>query len=288
MPTLSEVFNSLAKRAGIAADNPELVAILANPEISKINIPDSLKASMESGLHTLESAKPLLKDVLLSEWGNGLDAELYKIGMDHGMDEEAINSLKGEKKTSAKARKLTEAIKELTAKAAGATGGDKVDLVKQINSLKEQQGTLAKAHTDAIAAEQAKAAQKISNFAINSKLMGYEYAGEQPKDINAQVARIKLDQKLAALGALATYDESTGQYKLQKQDGTDVFDAANNKLSFEGVCDSVLAENKMLKISDPNKDKGGKGNETIIPGGGAAGAANYNSQLDTLLTEQGH
>lgn len=293
MPTLSEVFNSLATRAGIEATNPELVAILANPELSKINIPDALKGSLEKGLHTLESAesviKPKLEKQFKAEVYNGVDAEAYLIGREMGLDDAEIEALKAADKTTTRIKTLAQKIKEKQTAAAGATGADKAKLVEEINTLRLEAGKLTASHQAALAAKDSEVADKINKFAIDNHFNGYDYEDSKPKNVNVITGKTLVEQEIAKLEAVPFYNEKTGQIELRKKDGTDVFDATNNKITYKSMTDKVLAEAKLLKISgqNGNGNNGGNngGNPPPTPPAGIPGAASFDALIGQSISD---
>ena len=57
---LGTILNHACTVAGIKAENADLVAILTNPELSKINIPDDIANAIEQNLFSADSAKAKL------------------------------------------------------------------------------------------------------------------------------------------------------------------------------------------------------------------------------------
>lgn len=265
MPNLSEVVSKLFQRAGVKVDNPEMIALISNPEISKIPVSDTLVASVESGLHNTESAESVLRPKLWAEITHGRDASLYLVGKEHGLSDDDISELKKIEKAQLRFNAFTTKIKELESKKAGETGKDKKDLVEQIDALKLEQGKLAKAHQAAIEAEKANALKEINDMAINSHIGSYAYSTEDgtPKELKAMFVKSELDKKLAELQAIPKYDKQTGKIILTKQDGTGVFDPSNNPIDFYGIADSIVAEKKLIQISKGSQggNAGGQGSQ---------------------------
>lgn len=287
MPNLSELFSTLCQRAGVKIDNPELVAILSNPEISKVPVPDALKVSIESGLHTLESARTVLKkeieNAVRAEAYNGVDAEIYGLASEHGLPDEFVDTLKPkDMKTSQRLKAVAAKIKELAESKVGATGKDKKDLVDQIDALKLEQGKLAKAHQDALNASKAGFEKEINDMAINSHVGRYAYNTEDgtPVELKAMYVRSELDKKLAELEATPIYDKTTGKIKLTKADGTGVFDASNNPIDFYGISDSIVAEKKLIQTSKGSQGNNGNGNQDSKGSGGQGATGGNSSSFD--------
>lgn len=291
MPNLSEVFAAMCQRAGVKIDNPELVAIISNPELTKIPVPDSLKTSMESGLHTLESARSVLKKevegTVRAEAYNGMDAELFGLAPEFGLPDEFVDSLKSKEiKTSARFKAIASKIKELSSQTAGATGKEKTDLVEQINTLKLEQGKLVKSHQDAIAAVKLEAENEINDMAIDGHIGKYKFATDDgtPEDFKALYVKTELKKKLLELGAVAKFDKSAGKIILTKADGTGVFDTSNNPIDFKGITDGIVAEKKLIQISKGSQgsNAGGQGSQGS---GGSGGNGQDTSSFDNFLAQ---
>jgi hypothetical protein len=292
MPNLSELFTTLATRAGVDVKNAEFVAVVSNPELTKITVPDALNTSITSGLHTLESAesviKPKLEKQFKAEVYNGVDADLFLQAKEFGFEDADVEELKKAEKTTSRIKLLATKIKDLESKKAGATGSDKKELIEQINTLKAHQGDLAKAHQAALAAKDQEAAGKINNFAIDVHFNGYDYEDSKPKNVNVITGKTLVQQAIAELGGVPTYNEKTGQIELKKQDGTDVFDPSNNKVTYKSITDKVLADAKLLKISGQqgNGNNGQQQTQTkTVTTGDVKGLAAFEAAMDSAIKD---
>jgi hypothetical protein len=94
MPSASELFQEFAVKVGIPADDAALKVIVTNAELMKVVVSDDMAAKMQSGLHTLESArsvlKPQLKNEIKAEIYNGVDTELYELAKENGLDDAGV------------------------------------------------------------------------------------------------------------------------------------------------------------------------------------------------------
>lgn len=259
MPLLSEIIQSAAVKAGIPADSAELKAIVTNPEVMKITVPDTLSAPMNANLHSLESAESVLRPKLTAEAHNGTDAYLELIAKENGLDEDSLKSLKEHKKTNDKVKALTAKIAEINKKATGATGEDKQKFNEQINKLNEEKAALVNTHKDEVARIQAEHNNELLTFATNNSLNGYSYSDGIPEPARLTVASTLLNQKLAEAGLQRVYDKTTGSIKLLNKDGQEYFDPkTQQKVTYKDFEKETVSS--LLKVSDPGKPGGNQNN----------------------------
>ncbi len=285
--SVAELFNKIASKAGIPADHQAMKDILSNAEISKIMVPDTLSDELQAGLYNLESARAKLHPVIKAETLNLMDAEILSMASEFGIDEETAKEIKSSENTSKRIKALAGKIKDLEGKKAGADKGDKAEYTKQINDLKAQMADAIKAKDTEITQIKAQSENEITQFALRSKLASFAYALDNvPKDVNILTANQLLTQSLSADDAVVAYDKTTGQMKLVKKDGTDFYDKTNNKVDFNTYTERVLAQNKLLKVSDPSqgKDNSDPG-KTITGTGSTRGNTSFSAALDAQLAD---
>ena len=282
---LSEIIQSVATKAGIAADNAELKAIVTNAEVMKVAIPDSLAASFEGNIHSLESAESSLRSKLHAEALNGVDAYLMEIAQkEFGLGDEDIKPIKESKKTNERVKLLAAKVAELTEKKAGAAAPDKAKITEQINALNQKIADITKANETAISDLTAKHLDEITSIKQDGSLSSYQYAMEVPVDVNITTAKQFLSRAMARDGVKTVYDKTTGTIKLVKQDGTDYFDPkTNTKINYNDYEKSVLAENKLLKVADPAAGKGGQGGAGRGGSGGSGSGGHGNERNASFL-----
>ncbi len=259
---LGTLINDLAIKAGAKADNQALKDLLANAELSKIVLPDDFVGTIESGLHTLDSAEPhlktKLKQKLFAEAYDGLDAELNRIMEEEQLDDETKQTLLGEKSSTKRAVLLTKKIKELETKKAGALKNtDKEKLAEEINLLKKQLNDAGKEKTSEIEKLKSLHEGELINAKIRASLASYNYAlGDLDSEVKIDTAYNTLQKELSKEGVKIISDG--GQLKLVKTaDNTDHYDTKNNtKVDLKSFMDSSLSRNKLLKSTDSSdKDK---------------------------------
>ena len=287
MPTIAEIFQDLATKAGIPSDNEHLKAIVTDPFATKATVPDELASSFAKGLHSIDSAKATLMPQFRAEVYNGIDARLFEMIPEFGLADEDLAEVKAADKTTEKIKLIANKIKSLESKKAGAANGDKNEYIKQINDLKAAQATLQTQKEQEIASVRSQAEVEMNDFAVRNYLLGFDYVNDGvDKGVNAITAKTLLDQEVAKLNGTYKYDKTTGGIKLLKQDGTELYNPQNNtRLEWDSFSKGILAEKKMLKVTDPSKKGNGDGDKKI-PGGDPS-AANGLALVDELLKEQG-
>lgn len=288
MATASELLNELFTRAGVDVEDETLKKIVTNGDLLKLTVPDDMATAIQSKLHTLESAKavlkPALKKEITAELYNGVDSELYDLATEYGVDGTQLKTLS---KTSERLKTLASKIKELSAKADDSTGKEKKDLIEQINALKADKATLSQTHQTEIANVRKEADTEVTNFALVAHLKGYNYVNDKAgKDANAKLASILLNDRIASLNAVAKYDKKLGKVTLVSQDGTVVYDSTNKPITFETLSDQVVAENNLIKTSEASGAgaRGGNGGVTTTKSG-RPGAGDFDSQMNDLISE---
>jgi hypothetical protein len=265
---LGILINELALKAGVKEDNASLVAFVTENKdlFSKVQLPDDLVTQMETGLHTLDSAKSKLKPTLFAEALNGVDTDFARGWDEFELDDATKAELLAEPKTAKRAILLAKKVKELEAKKKGATGDDKKALVEEINNLKAAASKIAGEHKTAIDKIQADHQDKITDMQYRTQLSGYNYA--LPKEMDSSV---KVETALSTIRNAMLRDgvkivNADGNLKLvTAKDGSEYFDSSNNKKDLKSYTDGILALNKLLATAEPPGGTGGGGGGT--PGG---------------------
>ena len=106
MPTIGELINNLALKAGIAADNDELKSLLASPELATVQVPETLNTTINNGLLSIEAAKnnhPEIKKKYVADakMDNDLKLKLEKIE-ENKRKEEELKVIEKEKRRNEK------------------------------------------------------------------------------------------------------------------------------------------------------------------------------------------
>jgi len=250
----AEFINELAIASGIDSEAPELKSLLADAKLSAITIPTTVSNGIQSGLMTLESAKA--KPELIGHFREAhlsrADKTLLETLAELEAGDDAITEIKGIKSTYDKIPAALKKIADLKTKAAtsaasGATG-KAAEYQKTIDDLNAKVAGL----NNAFAAEKEALLSGFDNErkdgVLNNLLMGYEYAGEQPKDVQAKLARLLLQDALTQKGYKTEYEN--GNIVLKTNEGTKVFDN-NKELTIKALTDKIVSDNKLIKVNAP-------------------------------------
>jgi len=250
----AEFINELAIAAGIDSEAPELKSLLADAKLSAITIPTTVSNGIQSGLMTLESAKA--KPELIGHFREAhlsrADKTLLETLAELEAGDDVVNEIKGIKSTYDKIPAALKKIADLktkaaTAAASGATG-KAAEYQKTIDDLNAKVAGL----NNAFAAEKQALLSGFDNErkdgVLNNLLMGYEYAGEQPKDVQAKLARLLLQDALTQKGYKTEYEN--GNIVLKTNEGTKVFDN-NKELTIKALTDKIVSDNKLIKVNAP-------------------------------------
>lgn len=286
-----EFFNKLATKAGMKVDDDAMKAFLAIPELSKIEVPDTISDGIEGGLYTLDAARakigPEERTKFKAEAYNGIDAELNAYLVENGADADLIEAVKAEKSTAARFKKAIQAREDALTKKLSTGKIDVAEYTKQINDLKREKSDLQKTMDDKVAKLQADFENEMTTAMVRTDLAGYNYVQDKiDKNINVLTSLTLLNQELEKDQAVVRYDKTTGQKKLVKKDGTDFYDKTNNPVQFKQYVDGLLAKNNLIQVSGaqpPNKT-GTQPAPVIVPGDpSAAQSAKLISSIDAEI-----
>lgn len=143
-------------------------------------------------------------------------------------------------------------IAELKGKAAKATAdgatGKAAEYEKQVVALNEQIAGLKNQHNQEKADLGKQFENKQKSWLLNQLLLGYEYAGEQPKDVQMELASLLLNKQLQS-NKWETRLENDN-ISLVTSEGTKVFDN-NKEVTIKALADKIVSDNKLIKVSAP-------------------------------------
>lgn len=245
-----EFLNQFAAKAGIPQDDADLAKLLSVKEIATTEIPESIVTKLQTGYMTVEAAKnnKTVRDLVTSQFYDGLEAELTKTLDELGIDETIKTEIFQEKKNKKVVAALKK-IQELESKKASGKG-DKAELQKEIDRLQGEIKTTKSDYEKKLADKEVEKQTFIMDHEINSILSQYNYA--LPKDMDAkikiQTARLALNEELKKRKGKTTLEE--GAIKLiNAETGADYYDEKNNKLDLKSFADSVMAQYKLLAVN---------------------------------------
>lgn len=248
---LGDFINTLAVNSGIAEDNAELKKILSSATIASQDISDDIANKIQEGHLTLESAKanPAIinhfREANFSRIEKTLRDTIDEMGMSEDFTEvlkpkQAVENIKSAFKKLAELKGA-----QAQASANGATG-KAAELQKTIDDLNKKISDL----NNGFATEK----QTILNsfdgerkgWVLNNMLAGYEYAGEQPKEVQAELVKLLLEKRLKENNYTTKFEN--GNLELVTGEGTPVFQN-NQKVTLKALTDKLVAENKLIKVS---------------------------------------
>lgn len=251
-----DFLKSLIVKAG---GNPEDEAIKAalNELGADLEISEDLITPIDNGLLSLTTAKnnhPEVKKHYFGQAYSGLDAELDALMQAEKLPDDIIAEIKQETSSTKRAGKLALKIKELEAKKAGANKGDTqklndqiADLNNQLRTAKEATAEIEKKHVSAI-----KDVKK--NYALTQLLAGYKtiHDGLDPETKNIILSAV-INKNLNAKKAVWDVDDNNNLLLLG-EGNTNLFGDDNRQLTPKTFLDQVLANEKMLQVTDSNAD----------------------------------
>lgn len=292
--TAGDFITKLATMAGMDTSDPALVSILSSSEFANTKIPDDVSSKIQSSLLTVDAAKnnELLRKHFHSEIYNGLDMNLNSVIEKYGLDQEIVDAINGEKKTTEKYNRLIEKVRELeTKKSASVSKADKKEVEIEIQNLNNQIKDLNTKLQNAPIERDQYWSDRLKSKEIQNILTSYQFANEKdiPKDVLIETASVLLNRKLNENKMRVEYNAENNSIGLKTESGLDYY-KDNSPVSFKSFVDNVLAENKMLNIpgaSAPIESKAAQSspvpNTTIINGSGKTiDASKFFAALDDV------
>lgn len=258
--TLGEFLNKLAAKAGIKADDPNLVGVLAAPGLQQMPIADELAQQFDNSLLTIAAATnnhPDVKRVYFAQAYNGLDAELDQTMTDLGFDENAKAAIKAEKSSTKRAALVAVKAKEIATEASKGSGVDAGKVQTLQADIIRLNGLLADK-------------DKIFNEAKNGyegKLLDIRKQGDLKKliekyktvydDLPAEAKDAAIDalinKNLQDSGAMFGYDEK-GAFTILRSEGGPLFGDNHTVVTPDVFIDKSLS--KILKQTDAQQPNG--------------------------------
>lgn len=245
---LSEFLHSQAERAGY--DTALLKDIVTKPEIMAITVPDDFRSQVNNALLTVSEAKinGEIKKHFAGVHLGSVDATIGELMDEFAIPDEIKGELKAQTSTFERIKLFTKKLASLKEEAAQAAGGDKAKLVQEITKLNGEISSMKEAMKAEVSKVNAEWQGRYTDHLVNSKFTGYEYAMENvPVDVQASSARILFERKLQEKGGKLKYQDG----KITLVSATDdalPFTIDNKAVEFDSFADSVVAENKLIKV----------------------------------------
>lgn len=251
MPTIGELINNIAQKAGIAADDQNLKSLLASPELATIQVDETIVTAIDNGLLSIEAAKnnhPEIKKKYFADAYDGIDKQLMNLVANETFDQADIDEIKAEKSTSKKQELI---ISKLKTAAKSAKGADKDEINRQIAAAHEA-ARLAKAEVETVKSEyEGKIANIQKTAALKAVFGNY-------KTIYDDLPVAAKNAAFEALVQTALQDKNAelktddhGNLVLVSKDGSNVFGANHVQLTPSSFLDQTFAP--ILKVSGPPK-----------------------------------
>jgi hypothetical protein len=244
MPTIGEVFNAFAIKAGIKPDNEQLIGILAAPGLAQITVPDELVTQMDAGLLNIEAAKnghPEIRNKYRSEVYDGLDTLIHGLPV----DSEVLDIVKAEKLTSKKIQLLVDKLKASKPedKTEGAVLKNKIsELQNQLRVFAEEKETLTQQTEQRIKDMQL-------DMALEGVLSGYSTVYDTlPGDVKKITLKSLLNKNLQDSNAVLSIGEN-GSLTIVNKDGSKVFGSDHREITPANFLDKTFAS--ILKVTTP-------------------------------------
>ncbi len=244
-----ELINHIADRTGY--DTTALKDILSNPELSKINLPDDFKPSLNNLLTVKEAQiNPDIKKHFTALALAGADTTLSGLMDEYQLPDDIRTALTTEQNTYARIKLFTKALADLKDQQVTATGGDKSKLVAQISELNASINALKESAKNEVSAMNQKWVGQLMASHINHHFKKYDYAMDGvPSDIQAMTARGLFEQKLKERGGKMKYNDENDDIDLvSATDDALPFTIDNKEVKFGSFADSIVYENKMARV----------------------------------------
>jgi len=252
-----ELITSLAEQSKVTLDDEQAKVING----MTTEIPGDIAKTIQSALFTKESALANTEIInhLKAESLDPVDQKIKEFAKESGLGEgflTQLNDTKGTYKRFDSVIKAVSAANKLAVEKAGEGAGDDSELKKQIQELNAQilthkEGTISKTDYDSKVDEYEgmlkKNAENLKQMKIQNVFSGQNWAMDVPSEVNVATAMGLLNGELNSKG-LSVVDDN-GSLKLQTQEKSAYF-IDNKEISLKDFASSVLASNKLLKVTN--------------------------------------
>lgn len=285
MPTIGELINTIAQKAGIQADDPKLKSLLASPELATVQVDETIVTAIDNGLLSIDAAKnnhPDIKKKYFADAYDGIDKQLMKLIESDTLDQADIDEIAAERSTSKKQELI---ISKLKTAAKSAKGIDKDAINAQLAAANEA-ARLAKAEVQTVKSEyEGKISTIQKNAALKAIFSNY-------KTIYDDLPTAAKNAAFEALVSTALQDKNAelktdqhGNLVLTGKDGTNIFGANNVQLTTSSFLDQTFAP--ILKQSGPPKVQPQQPRQPAAPVDGKvdANTESIKSHADKVLAE---
>lgn len=250
--TIGHLLESVAKKAGIEPDDPNLISLLSNADVSKITVHTDVSSAIDNNLLSFDQAldnHPKVKNKYKAEVMNAFDVRIKDAMEQFGLSDEQKTALTDEKSTFRRFEQLFETLKETT-KPPASPAEDKTGLQKQVDELLAANKQAQKEAAQRVAQIE----QERRNDRIKYELKGMlgpikTVFDDLPSDAKAAAIDSIINKALQDKGASFDFDEA-GSFILKGKDDTAVVGANSTKYDPQSFIDEILAQNKVLKVTE--------------------------------------
>lgn len=249
---LGDFLNTMAQKSNIELD----FGTLSNKKLDELNQIelDDLSVAKFDNLISIEEAKNSpevikhLKPILLKDIDNKLSllSDKYGFGDDYKMDKNTY------KKVELLQSKFDDKLAELEAQKGKGGNAEKEQLLaKQLGELQAQLSALTENSKKEVETVKSQYENEITEMHVKNLLAGKKFATKDlPIEVNTQMARLLIDKQLKEKGAMLVRKD--GELKLVQSALPDMdFYMDNKPVSFSDFTNKVLADNKLLEVSQP-------------------------------------
>ena len=251
---IGEFLNTMAAKLG-AQQNPHLVSLLANNQLTQAEIHDDLANLLNTGLMSLDGAKNNsdvqnhFKPIILK----GVDDRLDAIAKQFGFETELAAEKSTYKRAEIIASKM-QALIDAEKNKNGQPSEKENQLNQQLQQLQSQLQTAIAAKDGEIAQLKQAHESQLLSMLIDAELGDKPYANDAiPRNVNVMTARNLVDAMLKEKGVVAINDNGTLRLKQAANPTLDYMDEGFKPVSYSSFADKVLADSKMLRVSTAGK-----------------------------------
>lgn len=251
-----DFLNTMAAKLG-AQQNPHLVSLLANNQLTQAEIHDDLANLLNTGLMSLDGAKNNsdvqnhFKPIILK----GVDERLDAIAKQFGFEAEIAAEKSTYKRAEIIASKMQSLI-DAEKNKNGQPSEKENQLNQQLQQLQSQLQTAIAAKDGEIAQLKQAHESQLLSMLIDAELGDKPYANDSiPRNVNVMTARNLVDAMLKEKGIVAINDSGTLRLKQAANPTLDYMDEGFKPVSYSSFADKVLADSKMLRVSTAGKQQ---------------------------------
>ena len=170
----------------------------------------------------------------------------------YGLGEDFANEKNTYKKADLLEAKIDAKLAELEAQKGKGGNAEKEQLLaKQLGELQTQLSTLTENSKKDVETVRGQYENEITEMYVKNLLAGKKFATKDlPIEVNTQMARLLIDKQLKEKGAMLVRKD--GELKLVQSALPDMdFYMDNKPVSFSDFTNKILADNKLLEVSQP-------------------------------------